>query len=121
MNRQDGRVGETPTETGDYVVIMTTVGSEDVARELSRALVEEGLAACAQRFAVDSIYRWKGEVADDREALILLKTRRDRIAEVREAVAARHPYEVPEILELPVTGGWPAYLAWVDEHTAPAG
>ncbi len=102
----------------DHVVVMTTVGSEEAARELSRALVDEGLVACAQRVPVESCYRWEGEVVDEREVLLLLKTPHARAGELVEALARRHPYEVPEVIELPVTGGWPPYLRWMEEQTA---
>ncbi len=105
------------TGAGAYVVVMTTVGSDEAARDLGRRLVEDGLVACAQRLAVDSLYRWEGELNEDRETLLLLKTRRARSADVMAALAAAHPYEVPEILELEVSAGWPAYLRWMDEQT----
>ncbi len=109
-------------EAGDsadagYCVVMTTVGSDDEARSLCRSLVEGGLVACAQRVPIESLYRWEGELVEDRETLVLLKTRRARSAELMAALQAQHPYDVPEVIELPVTGGWPPYLRWVDEQT----
>jgi periplasmic divalent cation tolerance protein len=111
-------------EAGDsadagYCVVMTTMGSDDEARALCRSLVERGLVACAQRIPVESLYRWEGELVEDRETLVLLKTRRARSPELMAALQAQHPYDVPEVLELPVTGGWPPYLRWVDEQTDP--
>jgi periplasmic divalent cation tolerance protein len=103
-----------------YVMVMTAVGSDDEARDLSRSLVEEGLVACAQRLPIGSIYRWQGEVVEDSETLVLLKTRRARSAELVAALGARHPYDVPEIIELPVTDGFPSYLRWIDDQTHPA-
>jgi periplasmic divalent cation tolerance protein len=73
--------------------------------------------ACAQRVPIESLYRWEGELVEDRETLVLLKTRRARSPELMAALEAQHPYDVPEVLELPVTGGWPPYLRWVDEQT----
>jgi periplasmic divalent cation tolerance protein len=128
-DRQDGRV--VPTAGRDdaaqiegvdvadarYCVLMTTIGSDDEARALCRSLVEAGLVACAQRVPIESLYRWEGELVEDRETLVLLKTRQARSAEVMTAVQAQHPYDVPEVIELPVTAGWPPYLRWVDEQT----
>jgi periplasmic divalent cation tolerance protein len=105
-----------PADAG-YCVVMTTVGSDDEARALCRSLVEGGLVACAQRVPIESLYRWEGELVEDRETLVLLKTRRARSAELMAALPAQHPYDVPEVIELPVTGGWPPYLRWVDEQT----
>jgi periplasmic divalent cation tolerance protein len=102
---------------GDHCVVMTTVGSEDAARQLCRPLVEGGLVACAQLVPIGSIYRWQGEMVEDRETLVLCKTSRSRSPEVVEALQADHPYDLPEIIELPVTGGSPAYLRWIDDQT----
>lgn len=107
--------------TAEYVVLMTTVGSVESAGDLARGLVEEGLVACAQRLPIQSVYRWGGAVVQDEEVLLLLKTRRARAGATMDAVRARHPYEVPEILELPITDGWPPYLRWIDEQTTPTG
>jgi len=110
-----------PADDRGYVVLMTAVGSDEAARTLSRSLVEDGLVACAQRLPIRSCYRWRGELVEEDETLVLLKTRRACWPELSEAVRSRHPYEVPEIIELPVTRGWPAYLDWIDEQTAPSG
>ena len=112
--------GDQP-DVGDARVVMTTVGSEEEARVLGRALVEVGLVACAQLLPIRSLYRWQGELVDDVETLLLLKTTTARSAELMEAVRARHPYEVPEILELPATVGSPGYLRWMAEQTAGSG
>ena len=100
-----------------YCVLMTTIGSDDEARVLCRSLVEAGLVACAQRVPIESLYRWEGELVEDRETLVLLKTRRARSPEVMAVLQEQHPYDVPEVIELPVTAGWPPYLRWVDRQT----
>jgi periplasmic divalent cation tolerance protein len=100
-----------------YCVLMTTIGSDDEARVLCRSLVEAGLVACAQRVPIESLYRWEGDLVEDREMLVLLKTRRARSPEVMAALQEQHPYDVPEVIELPVTAGWPPYLRWVDQQT----
>ncbi len=94
LTRQDGRVVPTTgrddaaqiegVEVADagYCVLMTTIGSDDEARVLCRSLVEAGLVACAQRVPIESLYRWEGELVEDRETLVLLKTRRARSPEV---------------------------------------
>jgi len=101
-----------------HVVIMTTAGSREEARRLARGLVEGRLAACVQMMPVDSVYEWNGEVREDAELLLLVKTRRDRFADVETWLRRHHSYEVPEIIAVPVEAGLAAYLAWVDGWTA---
>lgn len=100
-------------------VVTTTTGSTEEAERIAGALLERRLAACVQTMPVESRYVWKGEVTVDREVLLLVKTRQDRFEEVQAAIAELHSYEVPEILLLPVTAGWPPYLAWLDEAVEP--
>lgn len=103
----------------DAIVVLVTAPSAEQAAELARALVEERLAACGNVVSgVRSIYRWEGKVQDDAEALLVLKTTRARLEELRERVLALHPYEVPEVLALPVEAGSARYLAWIAAETA---
>ena len=102
----------------DAAVVLTTVASRDDARTIARRLVESGLAACVQALPIESTYRWKGEVVEEFELLLLVKTRRELYEQVEQAVTAAHPYETPEVVMLPVVAGLPAYLAWLVESTA---
>ncbi len=98
----------------DAMVVLVTAPSAEVAAAVARVLVEEGLAACGSVVpGVRSIYRWKGAVQDDAEALLLLKTERRLLPALRERLPALHPYEVPELLALAVEDGLPAYLEWI--------
>jgi periplasmic divalent cation tolerance protein len=98
----------------DVLVVLVTAPSPEVAAELARALVEARLAACGNVVpGLRSIYRWEGKVQDDAEALLVLKTTRDRLEALRDEVLRRHPYQVPEVLALPVEAGSAAYLDWV--------
>jgi len=102
----------------DALVVLTTVATKEDAERLGRALVERKLAACAQILGpMTSIYRWKGAVQQEPEHLCLLKTRRERFAELEAAIRELHPYETPEIIALPVTAGSAAYLAWLEGET----
>jgi periplasmic divalent cation tolerance protein len=84
------------------------------AQALAGALVGEGLAACVNRIpAVQSTYRWKGEVTTDSEELLLIKTTASRFAALKERVLALHPYELPELIAVPVVDGHAPYLDWV--------
>ena len=95
-------------------VVLVTAPDAEVGERLARALVEERLAACVNLVpGVQSIYRWEGSVRSDSEVLLVVKTTADRTAALAARVEALHPYDVPEVLELPIAGGSPAYLDWV--------
>lgn len=84
------------------------------ARALAEAVVGEGLAACVNRLpGVQSTYRWKGEVTTDSEELLIIKTTAQRFPALKERVLALHPYELPELVAVPVAQGHKAYLDWV--------
>ena len=90
----------------------------DVAPGLARALVGERLAACVNVIpGVRSVYRWQGRVEEDDEVLLVAKTRGDRVDELSRRVCELHPYDLPETLALPATGGSAAYLEWVAAET----
>jgi len=101
-------------EAPEVVVVLVTAPDATSGGELARALVAERLAACANLVpGVRSIYRWEGEVQDDAEVLLVIKTAAGRLGAVVERVTALHPYDVPEVLALPAGGGSAAYLEWV--------
>src|SRR5512138_3345971 len=102
----------------EALLVLVTAPSAEKAAELARALVQERLAACGNVVpGLRSIYRWEGRVQDDAEALLLLKTTRARFEALRERVLALHPYQVPEVLALPVEAGSAPYLAWITGET----
>ena len=95
-------------------VVLVTAPDPEAATQLARRLVDEGLAACVNLVpGVRSIYRWQGAVQEDSEVLLVLKTRAERCAALAARVKDLHPYDLPEVLELPATGGSEAWLAWV--------
>jgi periplasmic divalent cation tolerance protein len=96
------------------VVVLVTAPSSDVAASIARALVEEGLCACGNVVpGIRSIYRWEGKIHDDAEAMLVLKTERRLVPELKLRLGELHPYQVPELLVLPVEDGLPAYLEWL--------
>jgi len=100
----------------ERVVALSTVGTPEDADRIARALVERRLAACVNVISgVVSIYRWREGVECDEERLLVIKTRRDRLDALREALVSLHPYEVPELVALGVDAGHSPYLAWLDE------
>jgi periplasmic divalent cation tolerance protein len=95
------------------LIVLTTVATREQAQALARALVEDGLAACAQIHAIDSLYRWQGALQQEPEFRILFKTTAARYADVEAALRQRHPYELPAIVALPVSAASDAFADWV--------
>lgn len=108
-----------PENDPDAVVVLTTMPDEESAGELATKLVEERAIACANIVPrVTSVYRWDEQIRREGESLLVLKTTAERGAELRERLVALHPYDVPEVLVLPVRGGHAPYLAWVAAEVA---
>ena len=97
------------------IVVLSAVGSADHAERIARAMVEQGHAACVNVVpGVTSFYRWKGEIARDAEWLLVMKTTAARFSALREALVDMHPYDVPEVVEVPIERGHAPYLEWID-------
>ena len=104
-----------------YLLATTTTPDRGTAGLLARALVEERLAACVQAVGgVRSLYTWKGKVEEAEEVLLLIKTAERLLPRVRERLRELHPYEVPELVAMPISDGSPDYLAWMGEVLAGA-
>ena len=101
-----------------YSVILTTTGSQQEANQLSELLVREKLAACVQSLPITSTYTWKGQLTQDSEWLLLIKTRSDKYKEIEALILTHHSYDVPEIIQLPVEAGNLGYLNWINNNTA---
>ena len=102
----------------EILLAFSTFPDIETARRISRQLVTENFAACANVIpAVESIYRWEGKVEEGNETLVLFKTAAARSAAFQEKLKSLHPYEVPEIIFVPVTAGLPEYLRWVAENS----
>jgi periplasmic divalent cation tolerance protein len=102
----------------DSIVVLVTLPSLDLAQQLAMSLVDGRFAACVTILPqVQSVYRWKGAVCNEPEVLCLAKTRRQLFDSLREHVLAIHPYEVPEIIALPMVQGHLPYLSWIFTET----
>ncbi len=102
----------------DVVVVMTNVPNLTVAKTVARYLVGQRMAACVNiQPGVKSYYHWEGVIRQANEVTLMVKTTRERFSEVESAIKALSPYELPEIVALPVTQGLPAYLEWVRAET----
>lgn len=100
-------------------VVLVTAPSPDVGAALGRALVDERLAACVNVIpGLTSIYRWQGQREEASECLLVIKTDETRYAELERRVLELHPYEIPEVLALPVERGAPAYVEWLRDSVA---
>ncbi len=104
----------------DVFIVFVTVGSEEEAAGIGRTVVEEKLAACANLVpGLRSIYAWKGEIHDEREILVVMKTKAALFTALQERIKELHSYEVPEIIGFPIAQGFQPYLDWVRENTLP--
>jgi periplasmic divalent cation tolerance protein len=100
----------------DPVIILSTAG-ETEAKGIAQALVMQHLAACVNIMPIESVYRWKGELCEDREHLLIIKTVTSNADEVMHEIRNLHSYELPEMIVLPVTGGYLPYLQWLADET----
>lgn len=101
-----------------FLVALTTAPSADAAKRLVRTLVERRLVACGTVLpGAASVYRWHGAITEEDEVAVILKTAATRWAALAAALPALHPYDVPELVALPVVGGYRPYLEWVRAET----
>jgi periplasmic divalent cation tolerance protein len=99
------------------VLALSTFPDQETARSVSNDLVTKKLAACANILpGIESIYRWKEQIESGNETLVLFKLSEDRRSDFQEKLRSLHPYEVPEIIFVPVSSGLPEYLRWVGEN-----
>ncbi|RLB07557.1 MAG: divalent-cation tolerance protein CutA [Deltaproteobacteria bacterium] len=107
---------------GEFLIIFVTAASEQEGAEIGRVLVEEGLAACANIIPrIRSVYRWKGEIWDEAETLIIIKSTEELFERIRSRVKELHSYEIPEISAIKLDRGDLAYLEWIKETTSSEG
>jgi len=103
----------------ETLLVITHLPDVASADAMARRLVEQRLAACANVLAPClSVYRWQGRIEDAQEVPLLIKTTTARYAALEDAIRATHPYELPDIVAVPVAQGLPAYLAWVAAETS---
>jgi periplasmic divalent cation tolerance protein len=108
--------------TEDVLLVFSTAASSEEGIGIGRRLVEERLAACVSVVAsARSLYWWQGEVQEADEAVLMIKTRRDRYPELERRLQALNSYTVPEIVAVPIAAGSAAYLGWVRDNASPGG
>ncbi|KAJ7564332.1 hypothetical protein O6H91_02G013200 [Diphasiastrum complanatum] len=101
------------------IVVYVTVPNKETGKRLATSIITNKLAACVNQIpGVESTYWWEGKVETDAELLLFIKTRQSLLEALTEHIKANHPYEVPEVVSLPITGGYEKYLKWLNDNTA---
>lgn len=100
------------------LLVLTTCPGSITAKKIANDLVLEKLAACVQVIpGIQSFFRWVGKVDNSEEILLIIKTTSDRYSQLESRIIALHPYELPEIVTLPINGGLEGYLKWIETNT----
>lgn len=108
------------TAPSAHLLVLTTCPDEAAAERVARALVETGLAACVNALpGARSFYTWQGRMEDTPEWVLLIKTRSELFEPLAQALRAAHPYELPEVIAVPIATGTEDYLAWIDRAVSP--
>ncbi|SNZ08186.1 divalent cation tolerance protein [Persephonella hydrogeniphila] len=99
-----------------YIVVLVTTPDKETAERLALGLIENKLAACVNiSEQVSSVYFWQGNIENEKESLMIIKSREDLFEDLEQFIRKNHPYTVPEIIALPIIKGSSAYLNWIDE------
>ncbi|MGH8657830.1 MAG: divalent-cation tolerance protein CutA [Gammaproteobacteria bacterium] len=99
----------------EYILILSTFPDLSGAKQIARLLVESGVSACVNVIpSIASVYRWKGVIECQEECLLIIKTRVECFPAVRDKILGQHPYELPEVIAVPVVDGFDKYLRWID-------
>ena len=114
------REDSTRSEVSGPVVVLSALGAPRDAERIARALVEERLAACVNVVpGITSIYRWKGVVEQEPELMLVIKTLEERVDALKARLLELHPYELAEVVVIPIVGGHAAYLEWIAQQVRP--
>lgn len=98
----------------EYSMMISTCADKETAKNIAALLIERRLAACVQLFPIESMYTWQGKICNDNEMAILIKSKTVLFDKITAAIKENHLYEVPEIVQIPITNGLPEYLKWID-------
>ena len=103
--------------TREYQIVLSTCPDQQSADQLANAIIEDGVAACVSIIpAIRSLYRWQGKVESSQEHLLLIKTRKSHYNSLQQLICNKHPYELPEIIAVPIEAGLEQYLSWIDNN-----
>jgi periplasmic divalent cation tolerance protein len=105
--------------TDNFIIILSTCPDRATAYSIARILLENNLCACANIVpGVESVYHWEGDIESSEEHLLLIKTRADAYEKIEKTIVTHHPYELPEIIAVPISAGLPEYLSWIDNNVS---
>jgi periplasmic divalent cation tolerance protein len=108
------------TKLNRYILVLTTVPDLEVGQIIAEKVIEDRLAACVTlSAATQSVYWWQGKISREPEYLLIIKTKLNNFSRLEEKIGQIHPYEVPEIIALPILTGSKKYLEWIDRETRP--
>ena len=106
----------------DKVVVLTTTAGRDEGKRIARHLVDTRLAACVNILQpIESVYRWQGQIAEEEEFLLIIKSTRELFTEIKAEILKIHSYQTPEIICLPIIDGSPNYLKWISDSVKQGG
>jgi len=100
-----------------YSIITTTTRNKESAKKIAKLLVEKQMAACVQIFPIESIYVWKKKICEENEMLLFIKSKTVLFKEIKTVIKENHSYEVPQIIQIPITDGLGEYLKWINDCT----
>lgn len=104
--------------SNDYIIVLTTCNSSELASSIAGSLVNKQLAACVNIVnSVESVYQWQGKIEHDKELLLIIKTRKSLFSQVEQAIQELHNYELPEVIAVPIVAGAKNYLNWIQSNT----
>ena len=101
----------------EFSIVVTTCADKESAKAIAMLLVEKRLAACVQLVPIESVYIWEGKVCDDSEIAMFIKSKTGLFDKISAAIMENHTYDVPEIVQIPISAGLPEYLKWIDGNT----
>ena len=102
----------------EYSILISTFADKESAKSIAKLLVKRRLAACVQIFPIESVYLWKDEICEDNEIVLFIKSKSTLFDKISETIKENHSYEVPEIVQIPITDGLSEYLQWIDDSSA---
>ena len=101
----------------EYQIVLSTCPDPASADQLANTIIEHGVAACVNIVpGIRSLYRWQGKVESSQEQLLLIKTHKSQYNSLQQLIRNKHPYELPEIIAVPIEAGLPEYLSWIDNN-----
>ena len=102
----------------NYIIVLNTCNSDDIASTISETLVSKKLAACVNIITgIESVYQWQGKIVRDKERLLIIKTRQSLFSQLKHEIQELHDYELPEIIAIPIEAGEKNYLNWIKSST----